>query len=121
MKKGFLLLLTVSLSLGIAMVNVPAIFAQEEEASVVQNEEQATGEIISVSSEYLSAVVKYIVNEELQSYRTSTFYFTNATEIKNGDKTLKFADLKAGDKIALHYAQEDGWKKAVVSAIVTTE
>ncbi|MBU4252941.1 MAG: hypothetical protein KJ647_08185 [Candidatus Omnitrophica bacterium] len=120
MKKGFLLLLAVSLFLGMTTVNVPASFAQEEEEAVVQDAEKATGEIVSISSERLSMVVKYLVDEELQSYRTGTFYFSDTTEIKKGDDVMKFTDLKVGDTVTLSYSKE-GWKKVVASATVKSE
>lgn len=119
MKRGILLLLVaVSLLLGMAALNVPAVFAQDEGAAAVQNTENVTGEIISISSESLTMIVKYLVDEELQSYRTATFYFNDTTMIKKNDGVINFADLKAGDTITLSYIKEDGWKKVVISAAV---
>lgn len=120
MKKGFLLLLAVSLFVGMAMVNVPATFAQEEEGVVTQGVEEVTGEIVSISTQRLSMVVKYIVDKELQNYQTFTFYFSDTAEIKKGDEVLKFADLKVGDTVTLSYLKE-GWKRVVSSATVKSK
>lgn len=118
MKKGLFLLLAVSVFLGMAMVNVPACFAQENEEVVAKAAEEVTGEIVSIGTEQLSMLVKYIIDEKSQSYRTGTFYFSATTEIKKGDEVIKFTDLKAGDTITLSYTTADDWKKIVASATV---
>lgn len=118
MKKGLFLLLAVSVFLGMVMVNVPAIFAQEEEEVVAKVAEEVTGEIVSIGSEQLSMLVKYLVDEKSQSYRTGTFYFSATTEIKKGEEVIKFTDLKAGDTVILSYTTVDDWKKMVASATV---
>lgn len=118
MKKGLLLVLAVSLFLGTAVVNVSTVSAQE--AAAVPEAEEATGEIVSISSERLSMIVKYLVDEELQSYRTATFYFTDTTKILKDDIIVNFTDLKVGDTVTLNYTKEDGWKKMVTSAAVKT-
>lgn len=121
MKKGWLLLLlVVGLLLGAALVNTPAVFAQEEVVSVVPDVEEVAGEIVSINTPRLSVVVKYLVAQELPEYQTVTGYFSDTTEIKKGDEGVKFADLKVGDKITLRYTTDDVGmgKNTVVSAAV---
>ncbi|MFH1422590.1 MAG: hypothetical protein ABIH42_07765 [Planctomycetota bacterium] len=125
MDKKLKLLLMVSLLIGMAMVTVPSLFAQEKEEVSYQGAEAATdvatGEIVSISTQNLSMIVKYLVDEELQDYRTATFYFDDTARIEKGNEAIKFDDLKVGDTLTMRYTKQYGWKRVVTSATVESK
>lgn len=123
MRKSIILLLGLFLMVGIMMVPVSSIIAKSEKENVSSESEveELTGEIVSISLESLSLVLRYIGDEELQILRTTSVYCNDTTEIKKGENTINFSDLKAGDNVAIRFAREDGWKKVAKTVIVKSE
>lgn len=121
MRKSNVLLLGLFLMFGITMVPVSSVIAQSEEENVPQEVEELTGEIVSISLESLSLVLRYIGDEELQTLRTTTVYCSDTTGIKKGEDTINFSDLKAGDGVTISFVKEDDWKKVAQTVIVKSE
>ncbi|MGA1826196.1 MAG: hypothetical protein ACMUIP_16190 [bacterium] len=131
MKRGLSLLLAIYLFLGIGKVCMTAALANEKEKVAEQEEKEetdeivtiseATGEIITISSDRSSMVVRYLVDKRLLRYQTGTFYFSDTTEIKKGDKVIEAIDLESRDTVTLSYTKGDVLKKVIVAVKSTTK
>ncbi|HOY09837.1 MAG TPA: hypothetical protein PLB05_07155 [Candidatus Omnitrophota bacterium] len=115
MKKTCVFLLGLLLISGL----VTPVMAQFEETTEVAVEaETVTGQIVSVSEEGGSLILKYIVDEETGRQMTVTLNFNEESEITLDGVAVSFSDLKVGDTITASFVKESDATRVVTTASV---
>lgn len=115
MKKTCVFLLGLLLISGL----VTPVMAQFEETTEVAVEaETVTGQIVSVSEEGGSLILKYIVDEETGRQMTVTLNFNEESEITQDGVAVSFSDLKVGDTITASFVKESDATRVVTTASV---
>jgi hypothetical protein len=80
-----------------------------------------SGEVVSVDLVKSEVVVKQLTDAVASTYENTTFKVAPETKITKGDATLKFSDLKAGDKVTVKYTTDVLGKQKVESIAVETK
>jgi hypothetical protein len=99
---------------GLVRVAVP-VFAQEKSELQVTS---VSGEVVSVDLVKSEVVVKQLKDVITSTYENTTFKVAPETKLTKGDATLKFSDLKVGDKVTLKYITDILGKQEVESISV---
>ncbi|MFA5261431.1 MAG: hypothetical protein WC450_09405 [Candidatus Omnitrophota bacterium] len=115
MKKTYGLILGLFLIFGLI---VAPVMAQEETIAVVAETETVTGEVVSISTEGSSLILKYVVDEETGRQMTTTLNFNDETEITSAGAAIGFSDLKVGDTITVSFVKTDDMTRVVKTASV---
>lgn len=94
------------------------ITEKAEEKPVVEEKKEETlstqelmGEIVSINSKKSAVVIKYLLDEETQTHKTTVFYLTNETGIEKDGEMAGVSDLKEEDIVTLQFVTNGEGKK----------
>lgn len=111
MKKIGLYAVIMFVVLGIAGAVMP-IYSQEEEELRLDTA-YITAEVVSVSLNKSTMVVKLVQDEFAKTYDYRTILITDETEIKKGNAVLKLSGIKSGDNVSIAFLDLFGTRKAL--------